>query len=483
MGRPVWQRRPWLLACAFLLTLPAVTTRLYAADEFEYFAFLRSFWFDRDLSFANEYRYFLDSGATGDQGFRATFLDARTATGRQPNYGTVGSAILWAPFYSAADLLVQAGRLAGLDLRADGFSRPYIAAVTWASACYGFLALCLSAAITRRLGGSGGAAALAVGLGTPLIFYMYVAPGMSHACSAFAVALFIWTWLEVRREWTLRGVAALAAAAALMAMVREQEAFLALVPALDYVAGLAGSRGPGAPWLRPALVRAVAAAAVFALCYLPQAVAYLVLNGRLGPSPVIGSKMNWTAPWAGAVVFSPEHGWVFWTPLVLFSIAGLAATALGGGASDPRTVGSSDPRSVGSTGDRSRIAALLLLAILTQVYVSGSVASWTLAGAFGQRRFVGLTVCLVVGLGWLLARATSPAGRRLLVAAVGLAVWWNVGLAVQFGAGWMDRQRLEVGRNAYTTFVAVPRQAPALAWRYLFDRASFYETRGPASIR
>ena len=38
---------------------------------------------------------------------------------------------------------------------------------------------------------------------------------------------------------------------------------------------------------------------------------------------------------------------------------------------------------------------------------------------------------------------------------------------VQFGAGLMDRQRLELGRIAYNTFVVVPRALPGLAWRYL----------------
>jgi hypothetical protein len=39
----------------------------------------------------------------------------------------------------------------------------------------------------------------------------------------------------------------------------------------------------------------------------------------------------------------------------------------------------------------------------------------------------------------------------------------------------MDRQRLELGRNARLAFVEVPAKLPRLAWRYLFDRASFYE--------
>jgi hypothetical protein len=119
------------------------------------------------------------------------------------------------------------------------------------------------------------------------------------------------------------------------------------------------------------------------------------------------------------------------------------------------------------------------------VYVAGSVASWTVAGAFGQRRFVCLTVLLVMGLSALLAgsaafaKATAakkdPAyGRRGLHAAVALAAWWNIALMFQFATGLMDRQRLEPARNAYHAFVTVPLEAPRLAYRYLFDRASFY---------
>ena len=48
------------LVLVFILSLPAVTQRLYAADEIEYFAYLRSLWFDQDLSFENEYQYFYD---------------------------------------------------------------------------------------------------------------------------------------------------------------------------------------------------------------------------------------------------------------------------------------------------------------------------------------------------------------------------------------------------------------------------------------
>jgi hypothetical protein len=41
----------------------------------------------------------------------------------------------------------------------------------------------------------------------------------------------------------------------------------------------------------------------------------------------------------------------------------------------------------------------------------------------------------------------------------------------------MDRQRLELHRNAYDVFVTVPAMTPHLVYRYLFDRASFYRNR------
>ena len=128
-------------------------------------------------------------------------------------------------------------------------------------------------------------------------------------------------------------------------------------------------------------------------------------------------------------------------------------------------------------GDARRIGLILCLMVITQIYVTGSVDSWTAAGAFGQRRFVGLTVVWIVGLAAALQAVRGVAVRRALWTACALSVWWNLGLMAQFGANLMDRQRLQLSRNAYNTFVVVPLEAPRLAYRYLFDRSSFYRTR------
>jgi hypothetical protein len=494
------RRELLVLVSLFVLSLPAVTPRIYASDEIQYFSYLRSLWFDRDVAFENEYRYFFDRNIGRGEGFHATFLEQYTEAGRRPSFATVGSALLWSPFYAAADLLT---RMAGGP--ADGFSRAYVAGVAYGSAFYGFVAVLLSISAARRLAGPGLLAGVVVWLGTPLLFYMYVSPPYSHACSAFAVALFVTVWLKVRERWTVGGAVALGLSGALMAMVREQDVFLVLGPAVDFVwtsirrdsvirgdsvsisqsswgptptrtraATSRGARAAGAAdtatginqrqsgTATPARAILVAAAGcfAFALGLLPQLIAYKALNGRFGPSTLVMRKMNWQAPHAFQVLASPEHGFFLWTPLAALAIAGLIVLAA-------RT----------TAGDVRRIAWCAILMVGLQIYVSGSVESWTVAGAFGQRRFVALTILLTIGLAGLIAAVPRGAWRPALGTALGVCVWWNMALIAEFGTGLMNRQRLEPRRNAYDAFVTLPRQLPSLAYQYLVDRKSFYRQK------
>jgi hypothetical protein len=457
------------LVVVFAASLPAVTTRLYSSDEVQYFSYLRSLWFDHDVSFENEYRYFYEHNIAQSQDFYETFLVRETPAGRRINYGTIGCAILWSPFYAAADVTTRIRRALGSNVPADGFSRPYVAAVAYGSAFYAFAAIVLSIGAARRISSNAETlkpvelrAGLAVWAGTPLFFYMYIAPPFSHACSAFAVALFVAIWLIVRREWTVRGAVALGLAGALVAMVREQDVFFVCGPALDVTLSIVcGDRRA------QALRAAASAAAAFVVGSLPQLVAYQALNGHPGPSHYVTRKLTWYAPHALQVLFDPAHGFFFWTPLAALSVAGLVLLAL-----------------VGPGGER-RIGWCALLMVGLQVYISGAVESWTVAGAFGQRRFVAVTSLLVIGLAglWREVSKRTDSLRAIVAGAVLLSVWWNVALIAEFGIGLMDRQRLELRRNAYDAFVTLPRLAPELAVRYFTDRRSFYRSPAPPDTR
>lgn len=456
------------LVCLFVLSLPLVTTRIYASDEVEAFAWVRSWVFDRDVNFENEYEHFYDSKQVQTASFHETFLERENEAGRRLNFMPIGTAILWLPFYGA-------GHLAAIATGAptDGYSAPYIAAIAYGSAIYGFLAVILSLGIARRFVGHGVAASVAIWIGTPLVFYMYVAPPMSHACSAFAVSLFLWTWLHVRDRWIVQGVVLLAVTGALMAMVREQDVFFLAAPAIDFVRWAARGGLPrnatvsSLPRERLLLVHLLLAgigAGVFLIAYSPQLFAYIALNGHPGPTSYVTRKMTWTAPHSLQVLFSPEHGLFAWTPLALLGIVGLVLLALG--------------RVPMSARDSRWLAWLLLLTFALQVYVNGSVESWTVAGSFGQRRFVAITPLLVAGLAALAEAWSSVVRSRWLQAVaivlVAAGIWWNVGLMIQFGLNRMDRQRLTLRENMWTTFVVLPADVPSILWRYLTNRESFY---------
>jgi hypothetical protein len=446
------------LVWLFVATLPLVTPRLRASDEIEYFAYLRSAVFDQDLEFGNEYGYFYEQNPQGLQGFKRTFIDQRDpATGRHINFGPLGTALLWSPFYVAAHVLVLAARALGANVAADGFSAPYIAAVCYASALYGLLGLLLAHDALRRHGAMPEPAPVlavaGVWLATPVLYYMTLAPGFSHAASLFAVSLLLWLWLRLRAggEGTIGAWGLIGAVGGLAALVREQDLLFLAVPALDLV-----WRHLRPLRLRALLPRLLALGAAAALAFLPQLLAYRVLYGRFGPSGIVTRKLDYASPYFFAVLFDPGHGLFLWSPLLLAASVGLGLAV---------------------RRQRDGAALLLTIGLLLQVWICGAFQTWTQAGAFGSRRFVSATLPFAWGLATLLAALAPRRGWRMPAAALALFVWWNVSLMVQFGLKLMDRQRLEWPRVAVNQFVEVPPRLLNVARLFLLDRERLLRER------
>src|SRR5204863_4049877 len=104
----------------------------------------------------------------------------------------------------------------GSSVARDGFSRPYLIAVCYASALYGLVALLLVHDVLRRRAGVGEPLATwtvaALWLATPIVYYMTLAPGFAHAPSLFAVTLMLWPWCRAREsdrigDWLAVGLA------------------------------------------------------------------------------------------------------------------------------------------------------------------------------------------------------------------------------------------------------------------------------------
>jgi len=442
-----------IVLVAWLLTLPLVSPRIRGADEIEYFAYLRSAVIDGDLEFGNEYRHFHEKDPAGLAGFADTFLAKREPlTGRHINFAPLGTALFWSPFYLAVHGAVLGGRALGADWAADGFAAPYLAAACYASWLYAGLGLLLAHDALRRFAGlpdaEAGWAVAATLWASPLLYYVTVAPGFSHACSVFAVAALVWVSLWARG----RGPAAWAAVGAvggMAALVREQDALFLCVPAVLLVHEAMTTRRFGA-----AAARAAAMGAAAVLAFVPQLLAYRAINGAFGPSRLVTRKMSYSSPHLLEVLFDPGHGLFVWAPVLLVAVGALAWAA---------------------ARRRDVTTAALLLAFFAQAWINGSVESWTQAGAFGSRRFVGATVIFAWGLAFAVTAARERLGAGARVALLAAFAWWNVSLMVQFGLRLMDRQRMEWPRVAVNQVVEVPRRLARTAYLYVVDRERLVE--------
>lgn len=452
-----------VMAVLFILSLPFVTPRVAASDEIEYFSYLPSLLLDGDLNFRNQYEYFCtrDPVDCVRSRFQETFIDLKTPTGLQINFGPMGSALLWLPFYLVAHgaaLLLQ-NAIPGWP--ANGVSPPYIAAVAVGSVFYGWAGIYISYRLARRYASDAAAlgAALVILFATNAVYYMYVAPAFSHAASLFASALFVGIWWRTR---TARGAGdwkswiALGASGGLMTMVREQEAVFFVLPAFEtamlavQVARRGGRVADLGRWRAGLLAMVAAALVVFA----PQLVVYYTLNGNFMPARNVTEKFTWDGAHILDILFSDFHGLFSWTPVVLAAVVGLAWLW---------------------RQDRT-VAAAFLIALAAETYLLGSFSTWFGGAAFGMRRFINCTVLFVVGLA-ALAEGLRPRVPGPLLAAGGAAlIAWNLMFIVQFVTGMVPRQQpvdmLEMARNQ---FLGVPPRLAEIAQRFLTDRSSFYK--------
>ena len=445
--------RALLLVLALALA-PLTTLRLYAADEIQYFAYLRSMVFDHDLDFENEYRWFVDKDPKEYEGFSKTFLVPKTPAGRPPNNAPIGCAILWAPFYVPT---IVAEAASGGGSSPPGFSRRDFAAVCIASMLYGVAGLLLTNEIARRFAAPRAAffTTVLVWLATNLPFYMYVTPPMSHAASYFASALFLWVWLRAGE----RPAAAIAVGlfAGLLATVRWQDALFLLAPLSEPI--FAGRVRDGAA-ARGWLLRALWLAVGFAVAALPQLAVWWIVNGSLTPFGVISVKgrFSLTAPYLGGVLFSPFHGLFVWMPVLLPAFVGLGALAW-----------------------REARGRAIALAVAAQIYMlSGYVVAF--GHGFGQRLFVSSLPWAAVGLAVFVDRLAPKLPRGVAVAGATAAVWWNLSLLVQHSIGLVPRNEgVSLAKLVENQLVEVPRRLPDVIRRYFFDRRSLYRVDPAAS--
>jgi len=393
-------RRPWWLIGAWLIGLILLFKPwVHGTDPVGYYSWLRSMVFDGDLDTTDEYAHYGDD-------MQAIVLPGPTGYNRNPY--SVGTSILWSPFFLVTHLVRQLSGMSG-----DGYETEYVFAVGLASAWYALLGLWLSYRIAADLFGARVAAWATLGIwwSTPLLFYMYSHPLMSHANDAFVNAVFVFTWHRTQPDRSPQGWLWLGGALGLAALVRAQNVLLVALPLTEVTLAYLARRPLRAhswPRVESALRFGLAASVVF----LPQLMTWWQTYGTLLPgNPYAADTFDFTSPHFFSVLLSSDRGLFVWSPLVALAIFGLLIYR----------------RRLDST-----MALGLTLAWLAQVYLVGSWSAWSGGASFGQRFMVNGTVIYILGLAALLAEIR----KRVTWTAIGLSLLacaiWNLLLIAQY---------------------------------------------------
>jgi hypothetical protein len=377
----------WGLLSHLGLFQPGVQ-QIIGVDPVGYYAWPHSIFWDHDLHFENEYRRLrVQEFAAGDT---STDPDGpKTSTGKLGNMFSIGPGLLWSPFLLCAHVIAT---------QKDGFSQPYHSAVYFANLFYGVTGAVLMFYLLRTWFERWMSfwCALGAWAASSAFYYTFAQEAMSHTCSMFAVALFLLLWARLRdgREWWRW--AAIGAGLGLVALVRWQDAVLAVIPTIDLL-----SRD----WKKN--LSNLCVCGVFTIAaFFPQMIGWKVIYGSFFTIPQGGAFMTWARPAVLGLFFSADHGLATWTPLCLFGVVGLFS----------------------APSHLRRVYWCLAAALVIQLYVTSCAGNlgWT----FGMRRLVSCVPLFAMGLAALCLRFKLRAA--IYGSIVAMFALWNFLFVAQY---------------------------------------------------
>ena len=185
-----------------------VPDALFVSDGFGYYIYLPSLVIDGDLDLANQLERLPYEG-------EKHFFRVSPETGRHTNQFPVGCAILWAPFFILADCVVRTLSAIGVPVDRTGFGFAYELPVYIGSFLYGLAGIYVMRLTLLRILDCRTAEAclFAIVFATPLAYYLWFEPNMSHYAALFLISLWVYQLQRVyesddRRflSWLLLGL-------------------------------------------------------------------------------------------------------------------------------------------------------------------------------------------------------------------------------------------------------------------------------------
>ena len=382
-------------------------------DGFMNYVYVRSLVIDGDLDLTNEFEDFVP-GKFQFIAERGRQFDRSPDPSHEP-----GPALLWTPAFLVTHALVKFLGWMGSEIPADGYSYPYINAVSVMSLIWSLVAVVITYRVCRRYFDPllAAVSVSVLWLSSTLLWYSVRAPTMSHATTAAAVSLFLYLWLKAREAPSARRWIAVGLAGGLVFSMQRYNIFYVIAP-LATAGGWAARtmfRKDQRPSRKQILTVGLVGAA-FLLTALPMLL-YNFFYSVEGSFLRSGDLSNfafryWKDPRVAEFLFSSNHGLFSWTPAAYLAVAGLFLFFRKDG----------------------RLAATLLLTLAGGVYLLSSTWDWYAGNAFGSRRLTEGFLIFALGFcattEFLLHRP-----KVLLAGALSALIGWNFMLAQQVARG------------------------------------------------
>ncbi len=325
-------------------------------DVKSYYAFLPAVFIYNDLS--------LEFRRENIDKFGELIWPVETPTGRQAIVTTTGMAFLYSPFFAAAHLAAKIS-----SYEADGYSRPYRVALTFGALFYLWAGLIFMQRVLRRYFGEYIVAAtiLAIALGTNLFYYSSYEAAMTHVYNFALIAVFIWLIIRFY-DSPSTGFAILAGLlSGLITLIRPVNIIVLI---LFFFWGTKNLKDIRERFLffsaRYRLVLLMALA--FVLVWLPQFIYWYWVSGRIFYFSYgeLGGRFFFSNPQIFNILFSIKKGWLVYTPIMLFSLAGIIILF----------------------ARKSGMALAITVFTILNIYILSSWWNWWYGGGFGLRSFI-----------------------------------------------------------------------------------------------
>jgi hypothetical protein len=414
-----------LLGCAFyLLALGMVSLKdhfdFVVSDGRGYYAYLSSAVIDGDLDFENQINEHWGSE------FEPELLEQKTPLGRIANKYPIGLALTLTPSFLLAHIasLGLHGLTSSSSFEPSGYSALY---QLFNLAMVLALGVVMMALIDRLLverfatttNCTFGGIAL-YWLGSHYAYYYFAEPMMVHVVSAFWVTCALYLSLPQTKNVASVNPSESDEQAAWPAVLLGLCCAMAVVSRLSNVVLLL-------PLVLPRLLSSLRLGTLGLIALgasgpiLLQMATWKALWGSwLSYSYGSEGFAHWSSPYLWSTLFSSKHGLFFWSPILLFSMWGLAQAW--------------------RTGSRERRAVLLRFGLGFGLlwYLNSSWHMWSFGDAFGGRAFIELSALFAFGLAWCL-EGLRQAQLWLVLGLIGVSVLYNYVLMALYVMHWIPR--------------------------------------------